>query len=157
MFEKAMIHRLLLGLTASAFLITGTATADDGHDDDNDAVKYRHQVMATMGSSFGAFILLFMNKVEQPEKHLVANARILATAAALTADLVPEGSQGGEALPAIWDDMDEYQKLAQEVADATASLAASAEAGDRAGMGKAFKAAGQSCKGCHDKFREEDD
>jgi len=151
-----MHKKLILSACATLLIVANTASADGDHDDDSNAVKYRHQVMETMGSSFGAFILLFTNKVEQPAEHWVANARNLASAAALTKDLVPAGSEGGEALPAIWKDMDEYQKYAQDVADATAQLAASAEAGDRAGMGKAFKAAGQSCKGCHDKFREED-
>ena len=100
---------------------------------------------------------MFMGKVDQSDAHMAANARILATASALTADLVPVGSEGGDALPEIWTDMDEFQKYAKQVADTTAELATAAEAGDKAAMGKAFRAVGKSCKGCHDKFRAEDD
>jgi len=147
--------RVLIASLALTALVGGPALADDG--DISDATKYRQQVMETMGSSFGGFIQLFMNKVQQPDNHIVANAQALAAAASLTADLVPIGSQGGDALPAIWDEMDEYQKFAKSVADTTAELAAAAEAGDKAAMSKAFRAAGKSCKGCHDKFREEHD
>jgi len=148
------IRILLCTLVATGVLATA-AHADSG--EKSDAAKYRHEVMEAMGSSFGNFILLYMNKVDQPDAHLIANAQALALSASLTADLVPAGSEGGEALPAIWDEMDEYQKYAEEVANNTAALADAAEAGDKAAMGKAFKAAGKSCKGCHDKFREEHD
>jgi cytochrome c556 len=52
--------------------------------------------------------------------------------------------------------MEGFQKYANDAAEATAALAVAAEANDRGAMGKAFKAVGNSCKGCHDNYRAED-
>ncbi|MDG2156366.1 MAG: cytochrome c [Gammaproteobacteria bacterium] len=130
-------------------------------DDDtelSDAAKYRETVMEAVASSFGGFIAVYLGKVEpsSKDKHLIANTRALAISSTLIGDLVPAGSEGGDALPLIWTEMDTYQKYSQDATAATAELARAAESGDRAAMGKAFKAVGTSCKTCHDKFREDD-
>jgi cytochrome c556 len=111
--------------------------------------------MSTIGSSFGGFVSVYLGKVQPAdvETHLVANTQALAQAAQLIGDLVPAGSEGGDALPAIWKDMEGFQKYAKEAADATAALALAAETNDRGAMGKAFKSVGNSCKGCHDNYR----
>jgi len=149
-----MNRKILLSFILFAFsLPMQSALADD---DDNPAAEYREKVMETIGSSFGGFIQVYLGKVKQSDAHLVANTKALAAASSLVGDLVPAGSEGGDAKANIWEEMDTYQKYAKESANATAQLAAAAETGDRAAMGKAFKAVGNSCKACHDKFREED-
>jgi len=151
-----MTRTFFLALTATVLLapLQGTMAADEK----SDAAKYRDTVMTTIGSSFGGFIAVYLGKVKpaDTQAHLVANTQALAQAATLIGDLVPAGSEGGDALPAIWEDMDGFQKYASEAADATAVLAAAAEANDRGAMGKAFKAVGNSCKGCHDNYRVDD-
>ena len=148
-----MIRTFFLALTATALLapLQGALAADEK----SDAAKYRSTVMSTIGSSFGGFVSVYLGKVQPAdvETHLVANTQALAQAAQLISDLVPAGSEGGDALPAIWKDMEGFQKYAKEAADATASLALAAETNDRGAMGKAFKAVGNTCKGCHDNYR----
>jgi cytochrome c556 len=149
----SMTRTFFLALTATALLapLQGVFAADEK----NDAAKYRSTVMSTIGSSFGGFVAVYLGKVKpvDVEKHLVANTQALAQAAQLINDLVPAGSEGGDALPAIWKDPEGFQKLANDAAEATAGLAIAAEANDRGAMGQAFKAVGNSCKGCHDKYR----
>ncbi len=150
-----MNHKLLATLVATALLLSAQGLMAD--DELSDAAKYRSQVMNTMSSSFGGFISVFLGKVDlqASEAHIIANSKALAASASLVADLVHAGSEGGDALPAIWEEMDTYQEYANDVKDATAKLAAAAEANDRAAMGAAFKAVGKSCKTCHDDFRAE--
>jgi cytochrome c556 len=153
---QSMTRTFFLALTAAALLapLQGTLAADEK----SDAAKYRSTVMATIGSSFGGFIAVYLGKVKpaDTQAHLVANTQALAEAAKLVGDLVPAGSEGGDALPAIWKDMEGFQKYALEVSEATTLLAAAAAENDRAAMGKAFKAVGNSCKGCHDNYRVDD-
>ena len=152
------MNRIFFAAVAAAVLLmpAHSAMADDDTEL-SDAAKYRETVMEAVASSFGGFIAVYLGKVEPnaKEKHLIANTRALAISSTLIGDLVPTGSEGGDALPLIWTEMDTYQKYAQDAADSTAELARAAESGDRAAMGKAFKAVGTSCKTCHDKFREE--
>ena len=64
-------------------------------------------------------------------------------------------AQGGEALPAIWDNWDDFSALMNELAESTAALAQHAHEGGReAIMGEAVAALPKSCRGCHDTYRE---
>lgn len=125
-------------------------------DDDNDQARYRHVVMEAIGNSFGALALVFTNRVERPDE-LAVHARALAESASLIPGLFPEGSEGGDALPTIWREPGKVNQAAEETVRTTAELAAAAESGDRAAIAKAFKAAGDSCKSCHERYKEADD
>lgn len=71
-------------------------------------------------------------------------------------DLFPEGSEGGEAAPAIWEDREGFNAALQEWNDATAAaIAANPQTLDdaRASIGPVFN----TCKNCHDTYRIEDE
>ncbi len=146
-----------LAITTVA-LLTSNVLADDDHDHDtdNNEVKYRHSVMAAMSDHFAALAMVFTNRVDRPNDLLV-HAEALAQTATLIGTLFPDGSQGSAALSLIWEEPDQVAAAAQEAADATAALAQAAAGGDRATITKAFKEAGNACKGCHERYREEDD
>jgi cytochrome c556 len=141
---------------SALFVFAGAANADDNNGDENNQARYRHTVMESMGYSFGALAQIFSKRVDRPDE-LVVHARALATTSALTGGLFPEGSQGGDALPLIWEEPEKVAAASQELADTTAELARAAEGGNPAEIAKAFKAAGASCKGCHEKYKEEDE
>ena len=153
--RKQFCTMLTLALTA-LLLTTGHALADDGQAADSNEVKYRHAVMEAMGSQFGALAMVFTNRVKRPED-IKVHAAALATTASIVGDLFPAGSEGGEALPIIWQEPDKFAAAAQQLVDASAALAAASEGDDRAAIAKAFKAAGSTCKGCHERYKEEED
>jgi cytochrome c556 len=145
-----------LTLALAALLITGNVLADDGHAADSNEVKYRHAVMEAMGNQFGALAMVFTNRVKRPQD-LKVHAAALATTATIAGDLFPAGSEGGDALPIIWQEPDKFAAAAQQLVDASAALAAASEGDDRAAIAKAFKSAGSACKGCHERYKEDDD
>jgi len=152
-------RKLILSLTCSVTLLAAVPAVqadDDKHESDNNEARYRHSVMEAMGSSFGALALIMTNRVARPDQ-LATQAKALAISASVTPTLFPAGSEGGDALPLIWQEQDKVAEAAQRAVDATAALAAAAETGDRAALSKAFKAAGESCKGCHERYKAEDD
>lgn len=55
--------------------------------------------------------------------------------------------------PEMFSDIESVTKVGMAFNKAANELAAAAETGDKATVAKAFAAAGESCKGCHDKFR----
>ena len=81
---------------------------------------------------------------------------VYASAADVFGNLVPDGSQGGEAAPAIWEDPDGFA-AALETWQQAVSAAIEADPQDidaaRPVVGKVLN----SCKGCHDSYRIEDD
>ena len=127
-----------------------------GRKDGNADARYRQTVMDAIGSSFGALAMIVTNRVQQPEQ-LAVHASALAASASVIPSLFPEGSEGGDALPLIWEEPEQVREAAEKSVAATAALAEAAASGDRAAIAKAFKSAGETCKGCHKRYKEEDD
>lgn len=71
-------------------------------------------------------------------------------------DLVPVGSEGGEAAPAIWEDPDGFAATIQKWSDAIAAAVA-ANPQDLAAAKPVVGPVLNSCKGCHDSYRIKDD
>ncbi len=142
---------------AALGLLLGVATAD-AETTPVDAVKYRHAVMSAMAAHVGAFSLILTGRVSQPD-HLLAHAAGLASSSAMTGALFPPGSGDGdtEALPLIWSEPEDFASKVKAVEQSTAQLLESARAGDRAAMVKGLKDVGDACKGCHERFRKEED
>lgn len=55
--------------------------------------------------------------------------------------------------PEMFTDIEGVTQVGMAFNKAANDLAAAAETGDKATVARAFAAAGESCKGCHDKFR----
>ncbi|MCK0127923.1 cytochrome c [Erythrobacter sp. F6033] len=78
------------------------------------------------------------------------------------AGFFPEGTSvddgfDTEALATIWEDKTGFESAAQDLTDASAEMITIAASGDTAAVGEQVKAVGGTCKGCHDKFRLDDD
>ena len=73
--------------------------------------------------------------------------------------LFPAGTETGDtdALPLIWQEQEKFAQLLKASEKSTAELRTAVAAGDKAATMQAFKAVGESCKGCHDRYREKDD
>lgn len=147
------MRRLIPTLSVALLLAAGAAIAATPQD----AIKYRKAVMNTMAGHVGAINLIFTGKVEHQE-YLLSHAEALAAAGDQLGKLFPAGSGEGDtdALPAVWSDAAGFQKAADAGKTATAALRDAVKAGDRAAIGRSLKPVFDSCKGCHDKFREED-
>lgn len=118
-------------------------------------IKYRQAVMKSVGGHMASMAAILKGKTHLSD--LKAHASSLATMATIVPNVFPEGSAEGktEALKTIWKDskkfkssMDKFVKAANQMNEAASSEKMDA-------IGSAIKALGQSCKGCHDDFREE--
>jgi cytochrome c556 len=67
----------------------------------------------------------------------------------------PQDGKSTDALAAAWEKPEELRALAAKFDEAVKQLKAAADAGDPAALAAAVKAAGGTCKNCHDKFRED--
>jgi cytochrome c556 len=123
-----------------------------------DSIKYRQAVMSTMAGHVGAISLIFSGKVEH-QAYLLSHAEALAAAGEQAGKLFPAGSGTGktDALPLIWQEPEKFQKAADDARLATAQLRDAVKSGDKAAIGKSLKPVFDSCKGCHDRYRKEED
>ncbi len=71
-------------------------------------------------------------------------------------DSGPESGVETDALPAIWENMADFQEKVGNMQEAAANLNTAAQGGDMAAIGEAFKATGGTCKACHDDYRLDD-
>ncbi len=125
---------------------------------DGDAeYKYREGVMKTVGGHMSSLAAILRGNVHFDE--LSVHAKGLAEMATIVPHVFPEGSgvAKSEALPAIWEKPTEFKTALDRFVKAANGMATAAETGDMGAVGPAMKELGQSCKGCHDNFREEED
>lgn len=141
-----------LAVSVATISLAGAATLPD------DAIKYRKVVMSAMGGHIAAISLVFAGKVEH-QQHLLNHAEAMAGIGEELSSLFPAGSGTGktEALPAIWQEPEKFKQAVEAGRSATAQLRDAVKSGDKAAIGRGLKAVGDGCKGCHDKFRKEDE
>jgi cytochrome c556 len=140
-----------------AIAVLGFFTTAQAAGNVDDAIKYRHAVMEEMAAHMSALTLILFDKVDGAafaQGHVDALAR----AGAEMDVLFPAGSGDGDtdALPAIWNNADDFAAAVDKAQAALDAFAAAIPAGDRGATLKAFADAGKSCKGCHEVFRAEE-
>lgn len=95
-------------------------------------------------------------------KLIAASARDINTRAAKIHTHFPAGTSVDdgyktEALATIWEKPEEFKAAAQKLVNESDKLAILAREGDKAAVGAQAMAMGGACKGCHDKFRLDDE
>lgn len=146
----------------AALLLTLAFTASVAHADDapQAVADYRHTVMEATKYHMKASAAIAKGAISRPGD-LAGHARALHDTANTFDQLFPKGTSPAEvktdALPAVWAKWDEFVKANEAFKKATGELVAVADKGDKAAIGAALKAVGESCGACHDTFRKEDD
>jgi cytochrome c556 len=122
------------------------------------AIKYRQAVMGSLAAHAETLSLMAFNKVEQNEFYQ-SHADALANGTAELKFLFPEGSGQGDthALPEIWENPEDFSATRLKAEEAFAALREAVAGGNNKAIRSAFAAAGKTCKGCHEKYREEHD
>ena len=117
----------------------------------------RHELMEKVKED-GAQVVgpMLQGKADFDAEAAMAALNVWADAGQTFGDLFPEGSEGGEAAPAIWEDREGFNAALKEWQDATAAaIAANPQTLDdaKASIGPVFN----TCKNCHDTYRIEEE
>ena len=115
-------------------------------------VNYRQHTMAAVGGHMQAIVDIIRRDVPHTS-HLATHANALADLAAIAPALFPADSEGGDALPAIWTDAEDFKAKLDGFKEAADAMKAAAASGDAAQVGGALGQLGQACKACHDNYR----
>lgn len=152
-----MLKKSAILATSLAVIFVGplVAMADTTPED---AKAYRTSVMTTLRGHIGAASMHVRGLVDD-NGFLKAHAEGLANGARELKHLFPAGSDvdDSEALPVIWEQPEEFQKVIDNAEKATAAFSEAVSTGDRAAIGAAFRDVGAACRGCHDRFRLDSD
>jgi len=143
-----------LGLLTTSIPIAQAAGPDD-------SITARQSVMRVIGLNFGPMGAMMRGRIPYDAEIFAANAgRIAAVSTMPIERYFGAGTEEGDmldtdALPDIWEDKAEFERLLNNMRDAAANLATTATGGDQGAMKKALGTTGKSCKSCHDDFRKE--
>lgn len=118
-----------------------------------DAIKYRQSALFVLGQNFGSVGAMANGRAEFNAEAAKQNAAVVESMAALPWVGFGAGTEGGKAKPEIWKEKAKFDGYAKDMQAETAKLAAAAKTGDLAQLKAAFGPAAQTCKACHDAFR----
>lgn len=145
----------LISLTLATFALAACADNTPG----GKAAHERHENFEAIGEAFDAI-----------NDQLESNAPDLATVKAETAKIAglapqvknwfpagsgPQDGKKTDAKAEAWSKPAEFAQAHTRFVDAVSALQAVAATGDMAAIGASAKTLGASCKGCHDKFKED--
>lgn len=139
-----------IAVILSAVLASSIAFGSD------DPAKERQELMDGVRDAAKPVGGMLQGEREYDADRVTKSLEVWAAAAEKLGGLFPEGSEGGEAAPAIWEDRAGFDAALVQWRDAIAAAQDAAPATlDEAGptVGPVFKA----CKNCHDTYRIEKD
>lgn len=142
-----------LGL-AAAVMATLPVTASAQFAKKEDAIKYRQSAFALMGNHMGRIAAVTKGEVPFNAADVQKSAALIATLSELPWSAFGPGTEGGKANPAIWKESDKVKAGADRFMKAAADLNTAAKSGNLEQIKKAFGATGQTCKACHDSYKD---
>lgn len=151
--------KLTLALIAATCATTAFAHEEKGT---NDLIKFRQSGYTFMAWNMGRIKAQLANPTPDMKQIEQAANVIAATANSGMGALFAPGTEKGKgwepthAKPALFKEKAEVGKLAGNFKTAADELQMAAASGDAASVKTAFGKVGESCKACHDKFREKE-
>ena len=130
-------------------VIAGTALAQFARPDA--AIKYRKAAFTVMSTHFARIGAVAKGEVPFNKEEVAKNAAIVNAMASLPWQAFGPGTEGGDALPAVWSDEAKFKSAQEKLIAATATLSS---AGDLDAVKKATANVGAACKNCHDDFKK---
>ena len=118
-----------------------------------DAIKYRQGALAVMGAHFGRLGAMANGKAPFDAKAAQDSADIVLYMSKLPWAGFGPGTEGGKAKPEAWKEQPKFQDLTQKMQAEVVKLEAAAKTGNLDNLKAAFGPAANSCKSCHDSYR----
>ncbi|HYD79636.1 MAG TPA: cytochrome c [Paucimonas sp.] len=148
------MKRMLLALSL-AVLTAAPLAAHAQFAKVEDAVKYRKSAFAVMGAHFGRIGAVVKGERPYDKTAVESDAAVVEFMSRLPWHAFPAGSgtADSKAKPEIWKEQDKFKAGAEKMQGEVGKLSAAAKTGDLAAIKAAFGNTAQSCKACHDNYR----
>ena len=142
---------ILMSLAAACAAISVPAAAQFAKTED--AIKYRQSAMFIQGQHVGRLGAMAAGRVPYDAAVAVSNAEVVAQVSRLPWAGFGPGTEGGKAKPDIWKEQAKFKELSERLMGDTDKLLIAAKAGNLDALKTAMGAVGETCKTCHDTFR----
>lgn len=147
-------HSSLLAATM-LLAVQGPAQAQQAFARLNDAVKYRQAAFQVMGTHVQRLGALAKGEAPFDKASAEANALIVELLSKQLAQAFPPGSDmaPSKAKPEVWQEAAQFKAHSDQLQATSTKLTAAARSGDASAFKTAFNAMAQTCKACHDGYR----
>jgi cytochrome c556 len=144
-----------LAIAAAAITLAVPASAQFAKPED--AVKYRQSAMFIMGQHFGRIGAMVNGRAPYDPKAAADSAELVAEMAKLPwPGFAPNTDKlSQKAKSDIWAEPAKFKEAGEKLLDASTKLAAAAKTNNLDTLKTAFGNTAQTCKGCHDNFRNQ--
>ena len=149
--------KLLASLTLAATLAGAWVPASAQFAKPEDAIKYRQSSLFVMGQHFGRIGAMANGKAPFDAKLAADNAEVVASMSKLPWVAFGPGTEKGgntKAKAEIWTEQAKFKENNENLMAATSKLAVAAKAGNLDTLKTAFSATADTCKACHDAYRD---
>lgn len=143
---------LTVTTAVTTMIVATTAVAQFARPDA--AVKYRKASFTVMGTHSARIAAVVKGEVPFNKEDVVRNAALVHAMASLPWQAFGTGTEGGDALPAIWSEAAKFKSAQERLLVATANMNTAANSGELDAVKKAFANVGAACKNCHDDFKK---
>lgn len=145
--------KALSSLALAAVVATAALPASAQFAKSEDAIKYRQSTLSVLGTHFGRLGAMANGKLPFDAKAAQESAEIVAFMSKLPWAGFAAGTEGGKAKPEVWKEQAKFHDLSGKMQAEAVKLDAAAKTGNLDNLKAAFGPAANSCKSCHDSFR----
>jgi cytochrome c556 len=150
----------LLGLAAAAAPPVCVVTAHEpAASPAEQQIRYRMALYTVMAGNAGPIFAMSDGKLPYDAAAAVKRAERVSFIAGILPEAFPVGSNVGadtEALPDIWKNRADFDRLMKNLGDKAAALVTAARTNDLKQLQAASGALAKTCKACHDKYRKKE-
>jgi cytochrome c556 len=145
-----------LVLLVTACAVAGTAHAQAAKPEQ--VLKYRKALYSVIGWNFGPMSAMAQGKVPYDAAEFAQRAERVAAVAPMLGEAFPVESKGvanSELKPEMWANRADFDAKMKDLVERSAALARVAKTGDFEQSKAAFLQTAQTCKACHDKYKND--
>lgn len=146
-------------VAAFAFMGIGLAPLAIAQEEEKPPQVVRQELMKENGQAVGTMAKMVKGETEYDAQAVLDALAVIEENAAAFPEYFPEGSETGhetEALPAIWENKEDFEARAMALSEDAAAIIAAAPA-DLETFQPMFEDLTSNCGGCHEKYREQQD
>lgn len=141
----------------AAFIVTcSPAFSQFANTKPEDAIKYRQSALFVIGQHFGRIGAMVNGRIPFDAKGAAESAEIVATMSSLPwAGFIPGTDKGGntKAKAEVWTEQAKFKDSSDKFVVEATKLAAASKTGNLDTLKASFAATADTCKSCHDAFR----
>ncbi|WP_100641819.1 c-type cytochrome [Alteromonas facilis] len=157
--KKVSTFAVALCLGASSALVSTASFADMAQSERQaaSAATFRQALLQLVRSNMGPLGGMAKGQIPFDTEVMKTNALRIEQLGTMLPDYFATNTTSfnvdTEALPKIWDNMDDFVAKANDMVVAAQALQVAAESGDEGAYRKAIGGVGATCKGCHDSYK----